>query len=277
MQVDLTGEKQPPIFLSPNYMTRFADQEGDLILSASSSLRHRLYDMDPAAYWEGEVASDASDDTIEFGLWLPGSQLSQDVDFIALLGHNAATFDVELSNDNGATYPGANKQTFTGQTETYSLRSLASTIAADRIKITLHTTQSADELKRVGAVIVGQALLQAPVGMSQFKRAPQRVTDRTARMHDGSTRRNYIYRSDASKGFHDFSVGFTGLSQAEADAMEAILMGEDPFIFIPEPGQRPDLIYFGDVAPGTFTRDYMTLSRSGGETITFDFEESGGS
>lgn len=95
-------------------------------------------------------------------------------------------------------------------------------------------------------------------------------------MHDNSVRRNYVARSDASRHFQDFTIGFKGLTTDQADSMEAILLQADPWIFYPEPGDKPSKMYLGQAVPGSYTRDYVTLSKSGGEMITFDFEEAGG-
>lgn len=274
-QVTLTAGAKA-VFLDGNYFNRHADRNGDLSLSAGSALRHRLYDMDPAAVWAGDVASDATDDTVNSGLWRPGSRMSHQVDFIAVLGHNLAAFLVDFSDNNGATYPGANRQTVTGETNTYTLRSLSSVINADRVLFTFQDTSPADQYKNVGAIVLSKALLQAPVGMSLFKRLPPRVKAREAKMHDNSTRRTFIGRSDASLAFNDFSVGFSGLTQAQANAMMAVILRQEPIIFVPEPGDRQKNMYLGQAVPNTIVRDYMALSKGGGEFITFDFEESGG-
>ena len=271
-----TDPKAPPVFLTGNMLTRHADRESDLTVSSGVALRHRLYDMDPASLWAGENDDDGVNEAVIFGLWLPGMQSSQDLDFLAVLNHNLATFDWDLSDDNGSSYPGANQQVITGQTASDHIRSLSAVIAADKVQMTMHTTQTADAFKQVGGLVVARALLQAPIGMSLFRKHPARVQDRSAKMHDNSTRRSYVYRSDASLKFQDFSVGFKGLSEDEADEMEAVLLGPDPIIFYPEPGDRPGKMYQGQVVPGTFDRNYCTLSRSGGEMITFDFEETGG-
>jgi hypothetical protein len=274
-QLTLTGAAKP-IFLSGNFLTRYAAQASDLVVSSGTSLSHRLYDMDPAGQWAGETASDAADETIEAGLWLPGLQSLQDVDFLAVLGHNLKAFDIELSDDNGASYPPANKQTYTLQAANYTITSLAAAIEADKFKITAHTTQTANQLKLIGSIVLAEALLQMPVGMSLFQPHPLRVKTRSARMYNNSTRRSFIDRSDASFGFHDFSVGFRCLTKAQADALEAVLLRRDPIIFYPEPGTKPANMYQGQVVPGTYTREPTAGNASLGETVAFDFEETDG-
>jgi hypothetical protein len=76
------------------------------------------------------------------------------------------------------------------------------------------------------------------MGMSLFKPHPLRIKDLSAAMYDNSKRVGYVYRSDASIGFRDFSVGFSGLSESEADDIEAAAGGADTYIFYPRPGDR---------------------------------------
>jgi len=266
-----------PIFLTEGFLKVHADDQGDVVCSAGNALRHRLRDMDPASLWQGEAESDATTETITFGLWEPGMQTAQDVKFLAVLNHNLASFDWDLSDDNGGTYPGANQQAITAQTTANHLLSLATAIEADKIKFSAKATQTANAFKQVGCLIAASEHLQMPIGMSLFERKPYRFKHRGARMYDNSIRREMISRSDAGYHFRDFAVGFAGLTESQADALEAVLVAPDPFIFLPEPGDRPGLAVLGHAVIDTITRNYSHLSRSGGETMTFDFEETGGS
>ncbi len=275
MLLNLTS-RPTPIILSRNYIGTPAARQNDFVVSAGDELKHRLYDMDPASLWQGEVEDDLIDETVVSGLWLPGLQSEEDVDFLAVLGTNLSSFNWDLSDDNGSTYPGANQQVITGLTNDYKITSLTNTIAANKIMLTAKATQDADEFKQIGALVVASALYQAPYDFSSFAPQPKRVKPRSAKMHNNSSRRNFIYRSDATFYFQDFSCAFSGLTVAQADALEAVLMVPDPFIFYPEPGDKPDKMYLGQVAPGTFHRRWLSRSRSGGEVIAFDFEEAGG-
>ena len=267
--------KAPPVFLRGNLLTRHADRAGDLTLSSGVDLRHRLYDMDPTGQWQGENDDDAIDETATFGLWRPGMQSAEDVDFLAVLNHNLLAFDWDFSADNGGSYPGANQQVVAAETEANTIHSLAAVVPADKLRLTMHSTQTADQFKQVGAIVVAEALLQAPIGMSLFKPHPLRMRDREAVMADGSKRSAPVYRSDAKRYFRDFSVGFTGLSESEADALEAVLVRPEDFIFYPRPGDQPGLMYLGKADTGTVARFPSNLA-AGTETITFDFEETGG-
>jgi hypothetical protein len=193
-----------------------------------------------------------------------------------VLGHNLLAFDVDFSDNGGVSYPAANKQVYSALTLDYKIASLAATIAADKVKLTLHTTRTANSYKQVGAIVIAKGQLQAAVGLDLFQRKPPRMKPKEAKMFDNSTRRNFIGRSDASYSFNDFACGFSGLTETQADAMMDILLSPEPFVFIPEPGERPYNMYLGQAVPGTITRDYMYISRGGGERIMFDFEEAGG-
>jgi hypothetical protein len=278
--MDIASIKAPPIFLSANYFNRHTDLGGGLAVSSGATLRHRLYDMDPAAQWSSAESDDTTLETIDLGLWLPGMQTVQTIDLVALLNHNFREVTVERSADNGENYNGlvilddelpADAVTL----GTGNLLINAASVNADRVRIqALRATGGGDKL--LGAIVVGELLFQPSVGMSLFTRQPFRVKAKTARMHDGSTRRTFVGRSDASVHFNDFSVGISGLDEDDADTLQGILLSRSPFIFFPEPGNRRGNMYLGQAVPGTVTRNYLSKSRSGGEAITFEFEEAGG-
>lgn len=265
-----------PCFVRGNYLTREADEQGDLVVSAGNSYRHRLYDNDPAATWPG-TASDATPDTITFGVWDPGVQTAKDIDFIALLGHNLASFLIDLSATNGATYAAANYSA-TGQTADYYIKNVATAISADKLRVTAQTAQTVNAQKLIGSIIVGAVALQAPIGLSTYKQRPARMKAKEARMYDGSVRRSHIYRSDASLSFWGALCGFTGLTETQADSLEAVLLGADPFFFAPRPGDQPDFWKFCQLVPNTYTRDYAYRSANvGALAVSFELEEVGGS
>lgn len=265
-----------PIFLGPNKFNRHADNESDLSVTSQSSLRHRLYDMDPNAYWESLASTDSVQEIIEAGLWDSGVQSLISIDFFAILGHNLKGFTVEFSADNGATW--AHSYAYLAQTAGNTLRSLAASISVNRMRVkmdTVHTSWTTNTEKHVGTIVVGLGTFQAPVGMNPYKRR-LRVKDKTARMHDGSIRRNYVYRSDASIGFYEASLGFPGLTDAQLTNFRTVLLSASPFCFIPEPYDRPGEIFQCLAVPGTYNENYLSLSRSGGNVITVDVEETGG-
>ncbi len=267
-----------PIFLSKNYFNRNADPDnsGDLAVSSGASLDHRLYDMDPAAQWTtADEDSDATLASIRSGLWLPGMQSARTIDLIALLNTNAKDLDIYTSADEGANWTSR----FTDEDNALAdiiIDLSATSPSADEFKVEILKTAVANAEKLVGSIVLASVLLQPSIGMSLFERLPFRQKVKKAVMADGSIRRANIYRSDGSAYFNDFRVGLAGITTAEADTLQGILLGDDPFIFYPEPNDKPEKMFLGQAIENTVTRNYVTRSKSGGEAITFDFEEIGG-
>ncbi len=266
--------KAKPIFLGYPIFNKSADNAGDLVCSSGNALRHRLYDMDPASIWASISSSDSIQENIVGGLWDQGVQSAYSIDFFAILGHNLKAFTVEFSADNGATWP--NSYAYTAQTENYTLRSLAAAITANKFRILMDTTQVANAEKNVGAIIICLAKFQMTDRPSLYERLPPRVKDKSAKMHNNSTRRSYIYRSDASIHYLDTRVGWVGVANAEANSLDTLLLQHVPFVFAPEPGDRPTEWRLGQAAPNTYQRKYNNLSKAGDWAVSFDFEESGG-
>jgi hypothetical protein len=267
----------PPIFLGPNRINRFTDLGSDLVCSNGNVLRHRLYDMEPRALWDSLDSSEGSQISIVAGLWLPDAQAAFDIDFVAVLGHNLKTFSVALSADNGADGYSAWSASLSNQTNDYLLQSITATTANKlRLLATYVQAPGTTEQKQVGTIIAAEAQFQAPHQPSVFKRLPWRVNERAVELYNGSRRVDYVDRSDASFHFQDFSLGWMGLTDSEADAFEDLYLTRKEFILGPAPGDRPGEWFNSRIVSGTFTRDYVTLSRSGGWMVSFDTEEVGG-
>ena len=272
MLLDLAA-KSYPAFLSKNYFNRNADEHSDLLVTSGSSFRHRLFDMDPLSYWTSQGSSDAVTEEIQFGLWTPGAQTSRSIDYIALMNHNLDDFTIELSNDNGASWP--TLYTFTSVIDQNTRQSVATPIDADRVRIRMTTTQTANQEKQIGDIIIAGADFQPDVGLSLYKRKPFIVKDKTALMHDNSVRRSYIYRSDASLHFFGATLGFSGIAFDDLQQFRDLLKNE-PFLVMPEPGDIPSEIFLCGVEPDSYVENYIALSKSGAFAVSFDLREVGG-
>lgn len=266
-----------PAFFSPNFLTRHADKAADLMVTSGSTLRHRLYDMDPRSRWLTAGSSDAIEEKIEFGLWAPGMQTARDFDYLAVMNHNVKEMTVERSIDNGVSwnlvYTAANIAT------AYTRVSSAVLQTADRLRVRMLKTQiTVNDEKRVGGVIVAALLLQPSMGMRTYHRLPPSIGHKTAQMADRSKRRARIFRSDASFSFFGASISFVGVGETELDKFrEIFLHGIDPFIFVPEPGRRPQEAFLCEVTPNTYSDNYMVIGRPEvGSVVSFDVEEVGG-
>lgn len=272
-----------PAFLTRNYLNRHANNAGDLSVSTGSATRHRLFDMDPLSRWQSAGSSDATTETIEFGLWIPGARTSHDVEYILFQNHNIKGLTVELSNTNGASWTTVFSNTTLAEENT---RIVLVSTAADRVRITMTTTQTANEEKAVGDIIVCGASFQ-PGPMFEYKMEPQRVQQKTAKMADGSLRGQLIGRSDASFHFWAAKCSFLmdpadyGTAALFAAAMltfrEFGLQGLQ-FVFMPEPGDRPEEAYLCRVRPGTYNDSYIKASEANGgmRGVQMVIEEIGG-
>lgn len=271
-----------PAFLTRNYLSRYAKNASDLIVSSGDTTKHRLYDMDPLSRWQSQGSSDGDTQTIEFGLWRPGSRMSFDVANIFIQNHNIENLTLEHSNTNGA--PWTTGYSNTALTKKNLYIPLVST-AMDRIKISMSHTQTPDEEKKVGDIIVCGAAFQ-PGPFFEFKPEPPKVQLKGAKMADGSLRGSMIGRSDASFHFWaakcawildpaDYST--EELFEAALASFKVYGLQGTEFVFYPEPGNRPDDIFLCRVRPGTYNDNWIVPSRGGDmRGIQMVIEEIGG-
>ena len=136
-----TALRATPAFFGPNLLNKHADRASDLIIANATAhaLRHRLYDMDPRSPINTAGSDDATEETIEFGLWAPGMASSFNFDYFAMLNHNIKEMTVEYSNTNGA--PWTELYNSAAIATTYTRVSSASLLAADRFRIRMLKTQ----------------------------------------------------------------------------------------------------------------------------------------
>ncbi len=271
-----------PAFLSKNYLNRQAELGSDLTVSSGDTTKHRLYDMDPRSRWQSQGSSDIIGEAIEFGLWIPGARTSHDVEYIFIQNHNIMGMLVEVSNTNGAPWASVFTKANIDEKNT---RIILSSTPMDRCRISLTTTQTANAEKAIGDIVIAGASFQ-PGPLFEYKPEPPKVQQKTAKMADGSLRGQLIGRSDAS--FHFWAAKCAWVMDPAAyedydafeDAMEQFrgygLRGET-FLFLPEPGDRPDQVFLCRVRPGSYNENYMSLSKGGDlRGVQMIIEEIGG-
>lgn len=271
-----TALRATPAFFSTNYFNRHADKGGDLSVSSGSTLRHRLYDMDPRARWISAGSTDAVTETIEAGLWVPGYRTLRSVDYIALMNHNIKEMTIQYSADNGGNWTTA--YSAAAITDTLTRVSLAAAVDIDRVRLSLVKTQTANDEKRVGQVILAQLLFQPTMGMKVYTRHPPRMSPKGGEMADRSIRRAYVYRSDATRSLYGATLGFVGVGEDELGSFrDYFLHRDEPFIFVPEPGRRPSEAFLCEVTPNTYVDNYMQPGYpEAGSVVSFDVREVGG-
>jgi hypothetical protein len=274
----------PPAFLPKNYLNRHANNAGDLSVSSGDATKHRLFDMVPTSRWQSQGSSDLVTETAEFGLWTPGARASHDVYNVLVQNHNLEGLTIESSNTNGAPW-----------TQLFSKSDLAEKYtwvpvqgqAADRMKFSMTTTQTADEEKKVGGIVVTGAAFQ-PKNFFDYKPEPPRVRHKSAVMHDGSLRSQAIWRADDGASFwaakcvwlldpEDYDPE-TDDFQDDLDTFREYGLKARQFIFIPAPGDRKGEVFLCRVRPGTFNDEYIRKSENPGGKVAVQMviEEIGG-
>ena len=272
MSMDLT--KNDPIFLSTNYFSRYGDQAADLVVSTGSTLRERLYDMDPRSRWQSVGSNDAIIETITAGFWVPGLQSLQSVELIALLNHNAASIIVDRSADNGATAY-TNVLTDAAVVAANTLIHIVVPVDINKIQIGLLTTQTANAEKALGGIVVAGDSFQ-PGPLFERKVEPPRLQFKGATMADGSPRSAPIFRSAASAHFWAAKCAFLLDDETARERFRRMALLLETFIFIPKPLSYPGEIYLCRIRPGSYNDDYIVPSESGGRAIQMIIEEIGG-
>jgi len=263
-----------PVFLSENYFNRHADDEGFLTVSSGSTLRHRLYDMDADAQWTSAGSDDVTTETILLSFFLPGMATERSVDYIAVMNHNIKGLKIELLDAASAVV--ATPFDESAVTDANTRVSLSSPQDADKIRITMTTTQTVDAEKLVGAVIVALKTFQTEDKPIEYIPEPPLVGEKTARMADNSIRRAFRFRSDANFKFWSCRLAWSVDDETtELDRFRALAFDGDSFLVMVRPGDNTKEIFLVNVDPGTFKEPYVALSTSGGKVVSFRLQEIG--
>lgn len=269
----------PPAFLSKNYLNRDAYDQSGIEVSTGDAFKHRAFDMTRSSKWVSVASSDAVTETYNARMYEGALQVSRTVDVIALLGINLKNFLVEYSNNDGAswtTVPGLDYQVgvadFSG---TDKIAALASSITFNRLRVSMYRTQTANQEKELGELIVAALTYQPTAGMSTFRPEPDENV-KTVVLADGTIDYTHIYRSDDSFEMQRFQVAFAAVSQTVRDALRAIKRDINPFLFWPEPGDDVPEVYLCRIAPDSFRAAYLSLRRAAGYNISMTVEEVGG-
>lgn len=267
-----------PIFLSKPYLNTDAFNAGAIVVSSGDAFKHRVFDLVRSTQWvtQGEN-SDAVASTYQSKLYDGSTVSARDVDFIGLYNVNLKNFKLQyrLSGGAWATFPGMDYSVGTADfSSTDLLVPLNAVVTFDELLLTCYATQTANQEKAVGGLIVAKMTFQPSRGLATYSRAPQ-DTVITVQMGDGSLDETTILRGDDGFSFERSQLSFLGITQADMDSFDA-LRG-DGFLFVPEPGNRPQDIFLCRVSPGSYRKQYLSLSRVPAMySLSFGVEEMGG-
>jgi len=265
--------KAAPLFLTKNYLNGFSV----VTVSSGDGFKQRAFDMTRTSAWtsQGFSTSPTTPQTYNARLFEGSAQVLRKINFIAILNTNIKRFKLEFSATDGAPFTIFDGLDFTASdfTGADKLVSLASDVDANRILLTVTEIQSGSEVS-VGDIVIGELLLQTAQGMTTYNKR-YRDSVKTIQMADGSMDYTYILRSDTSHEFYSSSVAFRGVSQANRDLLRAIKTQQDPFIFVPEPGDVPGDMFLSRITPNSYDETYISMERSAGYGISFGVEEIG--
>lgn len=275
-----------PLFLSIPYVNKAADDAAQIVATSMQALVHRIYQLDPSAYWQGSLgASDLSTEVITIGLYQGSSQLAQALDSFILLNNNLNNFVLEYCTDY---VPGVGGAAGTGTWQTlatvtgnlgadYRLFQGSPTAAINGLRLTMTTTYPANEQKKLGNLIAALSTFQLGSPPSNYLPIPrQRRVD--VELADGTTDSTYFYWSDNSFTLYtlDFEFDFLNVYNTSDKAnLDALLASPAPFLVYPEPGDTSRAVYLCLFEPGSYTPGWNTTWKGGGRKIRFKLRQVG--
>jgi len=212
-----------PIFLTKNYVNRDVVLAGGVLTASSmQALAERVVDMDPYATWNSGGSNDTVTETLDIALYEGITQtLRSDIALIALLNINFKSFTIQLSDDNGSsfhtTYTVANHAA-----AQYVLDLSSGLKSANFIRVTATTTQTANEEKMLGTVVVAGLLRQMTADPVHPMTRANTANVKAITMADGSQDITYIKRSAASYEFFGMKLKFEYVTDAELLDLRAL-------------------------------------------------------
>lgn len=276
-----------PIFFSFPLLNSFADSAAQIVATSMQALVHRIYQLDPSAYWQGSLgASDAQTEIITMGLYKGSLLNSASIDSFLILNNNLANFVIEYCTDyvagaggaaGAGTWTAVTGGTVTGNTSTDFQLFLASPITANGLRLTMTTTITPNQQKVVGCFIPMLSTFQLSNPPSKFVPvARQKRLD--VILADGTIDTTFFYWSDNSFTLFDLEFEFDYLNisnSTDKSNLDAIFLSPNAFMVYPEPGDTPRAIYLGIFDSGSYLPNFNTQWKGGGRKIPFRIKQVG--
>lgn len=276
-----------PIFASAPALTKDADTAAQIVATSMQSIVHRIYQMDPTAYWQGSLgASDSNTEVITMGLYKGSSQYATKLDIIALLNNNLKHFKIEYCTDftpgtGGAAGTGTwmlwEEKTDNDGSDYYSIQ--ASPIASiNGLRISMYSTApTANQQKKLGNFIPALISFQLSQPPSKYTK-PLKMSRVDNQMADGTPRATYFLWSDNSCVLFDvvFEFDFLNVSSAvDKSNLDSIFLLPGEFTVIPEPGDTPRDVFLCRVDPKTYLPEYQQQWKGAGRKIPVTLNQIG--
>jgi len=267
----------PPIILSENYLNGFSYEAGDLIATDGQDFIYRLYDGVPESLYATLESDDTKVETINGGLYIEGSKVVRSADFLALRGMNLKSYTFELLLDSSVVY----SYVKTNETLADRLISIASPVDCNEWRLTMNTVRGdggspSVEQKQIGCIDIALVSGQLSRGYAAPPTANPLQNVISARLASGNVRSSFRDRADEGHEHYRASVEFAYMSDADRAILTAARKAAS-LLFVPWPGDHQSEIYLGRMEPGSYRERRTDTRKELGWSISFDFEETGGS
>lgn len=228
-----------PIFASPNYLTQDAIDNGTFIAEEMTALIERIIDGDPESYWQGSTQVDGDEVIVgPFSFHQGASIISRTFDLVVLQNINWERFIGEYSTD-GLTWSTITGLDYTGadNAATDLVVNIPGGLTGKYVRFRVTDTITANAKKKCGGIIVCAGVVQPAGGYTNYK-VKGRESVRELVLGDGTVSREYIMRSAASYDFWGAMFDLLNVTEAELTLLRTIKRQGNPFILIPEPGDK---------------------------------------
>jgi hypothetical protein len=273
----------PVAFLSLPRVTQDADNAAQIVASSMQALVHRIYQMDPTAYWQGSLgADDTKTEYITMGLYAGSAQAAFDLDAFLLLNHNLNNFVLEYCTDytpgaGGAAGTGTwqNLATVTGQAGAdYQLFLASPKTAVNGLRITMTTTLPANQQKKLGNFIAALGNFQFSKPFSKYNAVPAQVVA-SVPLADGTRDNTYFFWSDNSCVLNVLAFEHQNMTAADKASLDALFATAQAFLCYPEPYDNPRNIYLCMFEPGAYNPVYYGQYKGAGYNLPFKLRQVG--
>lgn len=217
----------PTIFSEDYWKSQVSDWEANwdnLTVTSGSDKKGWLGDGDPDTKWESSGSDDGTTEELDIDFYDPYNAVSREFDTIIILNHNWKLFEV-YSNE-GGTLIGKYSES-----DSYTFISLDSAVTSGDLRIEILTTQTADQEKYAGEIIVCKERLTLP----DFDIYEPSIFEGGGR---------FRLKSGTAKKYTEFekrriSFGFEFLPENTLETLEDIWKENSSFVIYPEPEDRP--------------------------------------
>lgn len=287
-----------PIFFGGPLVNSWADAAGQIVafnnspggftLSSMQALVHRIYQMDPTAYWQGDPsgASDTVDERITMGLYAGSLLTGVPLDSLIILNNNLNNFLVEYCTDYVAGVGGA-AGTGTWQTlvnvtgnksADYYFFNGSQIASVNGLRLTMHTTLNSDgatganAAKKLGNFIPLCSQFQMSVPPSKI--VPTIRSSRVAvEMADKTFDTTFFGWSDNPfTPLIDVEFLFEHLnvySATDKASLDALMLSGQSFVVATEPGDVPRNVYLCIFELASYVPVYQQQWKGGGYKAPF--------